>query len=92
MMKRHTLSMLSCAAVLAALGGCATAGPALEGRLDANLGTAVRANIAAQAVAPTAKQKADTYIPSDPNRAALARKNYREGKVEAPVPVNASGD
>ncbi len=77
---------------LVALGACATSKPALESSLDPSLGQAVRHNIAAMAVAPSARQKADTYIPADPARAALARKHYREDKVEAPVPVNASGE
>jgi len=91
-MKRHTISLLFGGLTLVVLGGCATAKPALEGRLDPNLGAAVRTNIQAQAVAPTAKQKANTYIPADPSRAALALKNYREDNVEAPVPVNPSGN
>jgi len=70
------------------LGGCATAKPALEGRLDTNLGSAVKANTQAHAVAPTSTQKANTYIPSDPSRTALARKNYHEGTVKEPVSIN----
>lgn len=73
------------------LGGCATAKPALEGRLSSDFGSAVQANIQAHAVAPTAQQKANTYIPADPSRAALARKNYRENTVVDPEPVSASG-
>ena len=70
------------------LGGCATAKPALEGRLDTNLGSAVKANAQAHTVAPTSAQKANTYIPSDPSRAAIARKSYREGTVKEPVSIN----
>ncbi len=67
------------------LSGCATAKPALEGRIDPYLGSAVKANIAAQFVAPSPQQKANTYIPADPNRAALARKNYRENTIDTPT-------
>ncbi len=91
-MKQQTISLFFGGAILLVLGGCATAGPALEGQLDPNLGGAIRANVQAQAVAPTAQQKANTYIPSDPHRAALALKNYRDGKVKDPVPVNANGN
>lgn len=79
------------AIALLVLGGCATAKPALDGRLDPTLGNAVKANADAHAVAPTSRQKADTYIPSDPSRAALARKNYRENTLEDPQVVNQSG-
>ena len=83
---------LACAAIaLMILGGCATAKPALEGRLDTELGSAVKANINAHAVTPTPRQKANTYIPADPSRAALARKNYRENTVEEPQSGNQSG-
>ena len=66
------------------LGGCATSQPALKGRLDPNLGSAVRANVDAQAVTPSPAQKANTYIPADPIRAALVRKNYRENMAPNP--------
>ncbi len=70
------------------LAGCTTAKPALHGRLDPNFGDAVKANSQAHAVAPTQAQKTNTYIPSDPYRATLARKNYRENTVEEPVAIN----
>ena len=83
---------LLCGGIFALLlTGCATAKPALEGTLDPKLGYAVRANIQAQAIAPTAQQKANTYIPADPSRAALARKNYRENTVQAPQTTSPSG-
>ncbi len=89
-MKHQTIFLLF--GTLVFIGGCTTAKPALDGHLDANLGVAVRSNIQAHFVAPTPKQKADTYIPADPDRAALARKNYRDNNVKEPVPVNANGD
>ena len=76
---------------LLVLGGCETAKPALQGRLDADLGNAVKANIQAHAVAPTPAQKANTYIPADPSRAALAREKYRENTIEELQPLNQSG-
>lgn len=83
---------LSCGVLsLLVLAGCATAKPALEGRLDPGLGNAVKANAEAHAVAPTPQQKANTYIPADPARAALARKHYRENTVETPQAINQSG-
>ncbi len=83
---------LACAAIaLMALSGCATTKPALEGRMDTRLGSAVKANVNAHAVVPTPQQKANTYIPADPSRAALARKKYRENTVEEPQAVNQSG-
>ncbi|PHS41597.1 MAG: hypothetical protein COA91_02140 [Robiginitomaculum sp.] len=91
-MKQHIFFRVFGAGAILILAGCATAKPALKGQLDANLGAAVRANIQAQFVAPTPKQKADTYIPADPSRAALARKRYRDDNVKVPVPVNASGN
>jgi len=87
--------VIACAGLsLFILAGCTTAKPALEGRLDANLGDAVRSNAQAHVVAPTPAQKANTYIPADPTRAALARKNYRENTVEEPIAINQkkSGD
>ena len=91
-MKQQIFFRLFGAGAILTLAGCASAKPALKGHLDANLGAAVRSNIQAQFVPPTPKQKADTYIPSDPTRAALARKNYRDDNVKEPVPVNASGN
>jgi len=84
-------SVLCTGITLLILGGCTTAKPALEGRLDTEFGNAVKSNVAAHAVAPTPSQKANTYIPADPNRAALARLNYRENNVTDPVVINQSG-
>lgn len=75
------------------MAGCATSKPALSGQLDPQMGAAVKANIAMQAVAPTAVQKANTFIPADPARTGLARKNYKENLVPEPERINqASGD
>ena len=81
-----------CIAALYILSGCASATPALDGRLSPDFGDAIDANIKAHAVAPTPAQKANTYIPADPSRTARARRNYREDTVEAPVPLSQSGN
>ena len=73
------------------LSGCATASPSLKGSLSSGFGDAVQSNMNAHAVAPSAQQKANTYIPADPSRAALARKKYRENTVADPDPVSATG-
>lgn len=62
--------------------GCATSQPVMQGQFDDQFGTAVHANKDAHAVRPSAQQKANTYIPADPARAALALKRYREDKVD----------
>lgn len=71
---------------LFALSACATAAPALEDHAP-TFGEAVSANMEAQKVAPTAAQKANTYIPADPSRRALARSRYKKDDVETPKPV-----
>ncbi len=88
MIIKNTKTIAFAALSLLVLSGCVSAKPALEGRLDANFGSAVKANAQAHAVEPTLAQKANTYIPSDPNRAALALKNYREGTVKDPIAIN----
>lgn len=89
-MKRNlkiTIAVMTAACVLS---GCATSTPALHGKLDPTLGSAVKANIAKHAVAPTAAQKANTFIPADPTRAQQARENYRQNTVPEPIQVRAS--
>lgn len=75
----------------ALLGACSTARPALHGSHD-GFGQAVKANIAAQAIAPSAEQKANTYIPANAARTAAARRNYREGTVPEPEPISTTQD
>ena len=62
--------------------GCASGKPALEGQINPHLGAAVQHNITAHAVPASAAQKANTYIPANPARAALARKNYEENTID----------
>jgi len=75
------------ALVLLSLSACATTSPALSDH-SATFGQAVKANIAAQHVAPSPQQKANTYIPANRARRALAIKRYEENAVEAPVIIN----
>lgn len=89
MNKRSLISVCSIA-LFTLVSGCATSKPALQGQLNPTLGSAVKANIAMHAVAPTAAQKANTFIPADPTRAGKARQNYRENNIPEPVRVNQS--
>jgi len=87
-MKTRTKIYLAGTALI--LSGCAVSGPALNGQLDPNLGAAIKTNTLAQAVAPTPEQKANTFIPANPARTALAREKYRENKVPEPKSVNSN--
>lgn len=71
---------------LTALSACATTQPALQSG-SSEFGAAVRQNIAVHAVAPTAKQKADTYIPADAVKRTKARENYRNNQTPEPNPI-----
>ena len=71
---------------LIALSACATTEPALQNH-SSEFGKAVRQNIAAQTVAPTAAQKANTFIPADPTKRSKARENYRNGETPEPVAI-----
>lgn len=74
--------------VIAILGlsACATTKPALQNG-SPEFGEAIRHNIAAQAVAPTPEQKANTFIPADATKRAKARENYRNGNTPEPTPI-----
>ena len=85
------LKIVCCGGALIVLAACQTAQPALTGQLDYDLGSAVKHNIEAQFVRPTDAQKANTYIPADPARAAMAHKKYQENTIEELENVNASG-
>lgn len=71
---------------LIALSACATTKPTLKSG-SSEFGNAVRQNIAAQAIAPTPEQKANTFIPADATKRAKARENYRNGTTAEPQPV-----
>lgn len=68
------------------LSACATTQPAMNAH-SPTFGQAVAHNKSAQFVAPTPTQKADTFIPANRARKALARKNYQEDTVEKPEPL-----
>lgn len=68
------------------LTGCASAQPALESQ-SAHFGDAVAKNIAAQRIAPTAEDKANTFIPPNQARQKAAIDAYESGDVKEPVPV-----
>ncbi|WP_371397611.1 hypothetical protein [Fretibacter rubidus] len=70
-------------AAAALMSACATQRPALSGQ-DANFGVSNRANIAAHAVTPDPKLKADTYIPANRARVRAAREAYEKGEVIEP--------
>ncbi|MEP3655776.1 MAG: hypothetical protein ABJO36_12850 [Litorimonas sp.] len=69
-----------------ALTGCASAKPALESH-SSGFGDAVAKNIAAQRIAPTAEDKANTFIPPNHARQKAAREAYENGTVKEPVSV-----
>ena len=68
------------------LTGCASTKPALEAH-STDFGNAVAHNIAAQRIAPTAEDKADTFIPPNRARQKAAREAYESGTVKEPVSV-----
>jgi len=61
------------------------------GQLAANkfigFGDAVAQNIAAQRIAPTAEDKANTFIPPNRARQKAAREAYENGTLKEPVAV-----
>ena len=50
--------------------------------------SAVKRNIAAQAIAPSKEQKTNVNIPADPTLRSAARERYKSGTVKKPVPVS----
>ncbi len=74
------------------LSACATTNQPSMKAGHHNFGKAVKANMAAQMVAPTPEQKANTYIPANRERQRLARKAYEEDKVKEPKPLSVEGD
>ncbi len=73
------------------MSGCATTTPALEAH-SSHFGDAIAQNIAAQRIAPTAKDKANTFIPPNRARQKAAREAYENGTVAEPVSVTTTGD
>ena len=68
------------------LTGCASASPALEAQ-SSKFGVAVAQNIAAQRIAPTAEDKANTFIPPNRARQKAAREAYEKGTVKDPIAI-----
>jgi type IV pilus biogenesis protein CpaD/CtpE len=88
---RNKACILTCLAAGACLfGGCATTASTHGITHSATFGDAVRQNITAQTVAPTDLQKNNTVIPVDPDKRALALKNYKENTVPEPSAVATS--
>lgn len=63
------------------LAACATTQPATSTRTE-SFGKAVSANLAAQIVAPTDAQKANTHIPANRARRKLAYDAYETDQVK----------
>lgn len=61
--------------------------PALDNH-SAGLGDSIAHNIAAQRIAPTAEDKANTFIPPNRARQKAAREAYENGTVPIPVSVS----
>ena len=70
----------------ATLTGCASTQPALKAHSD-GFGDTIAHNIAAQRIAPTAEDKANTFIPPNRARQKAAREAYEKGEVPEPVYV-----
>jgi len=68
------------------LASCATTKPALEAS-SPDFGNAIAQNIAAQRVAPSAEDKANTFIPPNRSRQKAAREAYENGTVTEPASV-----
>jgi len=75
---------------LAALSSCATTRPAASSETP-SFGKAVSVNLAAQIVAPTEAQKADTYIPANRTRRELAYEAYETDTIK-PLPDSITTD
>lgn len=67
--------------------GCASTQTALDAT-SPQFGQAIAQNIAVQRVAPTAEEKADTFIPPNRARQKAAKDAYESGTVTEPRLVN----
>jgi len=67
--------------------GCASSQAALDAT-SPQFGEAIAYNIAAQRVAPTAEEKANTFIPPNRARQKAARDAYEAGTVTEPNSVS----
>lgn len=87
-MKSMVLKTLYSLTMLAGLTACTSATPALQGRINPDLGHALSVNQSAQAIVPPPHQKANTFIPPDPYVMGKAKERYKNGEVKEPVAVN----
>jgi hypothetical protein len=69
------------------LTGCASTTPALDAT-SPQFGNAIAQNIAAQRVAPSAEDKANTFIPPNRARQKAAQEAYENGTVAEPTLVD----
>jgi hypothetical protein len=67
--------------------GCASSQTALDAH-SPQFGEAIAHNITAQRVAPTAEEKANTFIPPNRARQKAAKDAYESGTVTQPSLVN----
>jgi len=70
-----------------AMTGCASSQAALDGT-SPQFGEAIAHNISVQRVAPTAEEKANTFIPPNRARQKAAKDAYESGTVTEPTLVN----
>lgn len=77
--KTHLINTAVILSILS-LSACATTQPATSTNME-SFGKAVSANLAAQIVAPTEAQKANTYIPANRARRELAYEAYETDKI-----------
>lgn len=82
-MPRNKLSLVI---IGLALSACNTTQPAFDSH-SPNFGNAIANNIGAQRVAPTAADKANTFIPPNQARQTAARDAYEAGTVKEPSSV-----
>jgi hypothetical protein len=81
-MMTHSKAAAAALLALAILPACATTPERLHSE------SAVKRNIAAQAIVPSKEQKANVNIPADPTLRSAARERYKSGAVKKPVPVS----
>ena len=85
-MTRTHIKLSLLALLTTGLIGCATGTGAHKN--SPNFSDATAHNRAVHAVAPTAEQKNNTYIPADASRQSIARDNYRENTVPEPARIS----
>jgi len=84
------IANLTLTASMVMLSGCATTRPAASSNTP-SFGKAVQTNLSAQIIAPTAEQKANTYIPANRARREIAREAYETDTIQ-PLPESITTD